>query len=442
LDDPRISRMYLALLKERFSSWFGNAHLKDWMRTSIMPALLIFLALALGLAYRELGRGRLARLKAEMHASDQAPQSTAPRPGGEEPLILSRTPLMGGTLPEFISATLLPGRGMNVLQIRASIPGMGDVDLLASPSLAQAAQAMTGSGDDLQGKASLDMGAAFEAPWAGQMGGSPSPGGGHISSFWRGHMIDIPESGSGEDVPVALDGRMLVMSADSQNTSTLPDGAQGESVFTAKDFGTNWPSETEVTIAVLLSGRTIELTVTAHNIGNTAEPIGIGWNPRFALPLDSRAQWKLRIPAEERAEVTAGPDRLPSGKLLPIAGTAFDFTARDGADLRKTALDDTFVGLRHDLMDVGPSVELRDPAHNYGLRMTALTTTIRAVHVVAPADQPYISIDPRFNYDDPFGHEWSKDQDTGMVVLEPGQSAHWKVRLELFQLSNSNPQRH
>jgi galactose mutarotase-like enzyme len=434
--------MYLALFKERLSSWFGNARFGNGMRSSIMPALLIVLALSLGLAYRELGRGRLARLEAQIRGNEQPPQPTTPRPGGEEPLLLTRQPLMGGTLPEFISVTVLPGRGMNVLQIRASIPGMGEVDLLASPSLEQAAHAMTGSGDDLQGEASLDMGAAFETPWAGQMGGSPSPGGGHITSFWRGHTIDIPETGGGEDQPVALGGRMLGMGADSRNASNLPDGAHAEAVFAAKDFSTNWPSETEVTVTVVLSGRTIELTVAAHNLGNTAEPIGIGWHPRFALPLDNRAQWRLRIPADERAEVTAGPDRLPSGKLLPVARTAYDFTARGGASLGTMGLDDTFVHLQNDLMESGPAVELSDRAHNYGLKMTALTTTIKAIHVTAPAGQPYISIDPRFNFDDPFGHEWSKEPDTGMVVLEPGQSAHWKVRLELFQLSNSDARRH
>jgi hypothetical protein len=38
-------------------------------------------------------------------------------------------------MPEFLSVTLLPGRGMNVLQITAYIPGKGEVNLLASPSI-------------------------------------------------------------------------------------------------------------------------------------------------------------------------------------------------------------------------------------------------------------------------------------------------------------------
>ena len=46
--------------------------------------------------------------------------------------------------------------------------------------------------------------------------------------------------------------------------------------------------------------------------------------------------------------------------------------------------------------------------------------------------------EPQFNYDDPFGHEWAKDEDTGMVVLQPGQSTQWKIRLEIFSLSSTD----
>jgi hypothetical protein len=45
-----------------------------------------------------------------------------------------------------------------------------------------------------------------------------------------------------------------------------------------------------------------------------------------------------------------------------------------------------------------------------------------------------VSIDPQTNYDDPFGREWPKDEDTGMAVLDPGKSVQWKIRLEIFSL--------
>ena len=49
-----------------------------------------------------------------------------------------RSQIGGGSRPEFLSATLLPGRGMNVLQITAYLPHKGEVSLLASPTLGDA----------------------------------------------------------------------------------------------------------------------------------------------------------------------------------------------------------------------------------------------------------------------------------------------------------------
>ncbi len=84
--------------------------------------------------------------------------------------------MMGDAFPEFLSATVLPGRGMNVLHIRAFIPGKGEVDLMASPAVEGAASAMTGKDMDAEGQASMAMGGAFEAPLAGRIWGTPSAG--------------------------------------------------------------------------------------------------------------------------------------------------------------------------------------------------------------------------------------------------------------------------
>jgi hypothetical protein len=64
--------------------------------------------------------------------------------------------------------------------------------------------------------------------------------------------------------------------------------------------------------------------------------------------------------------------------------------------------------------------------------MTALTPSIKVMHVVTRANMDYVVLDPRFNYPDPFGREWAKATDTGIVMLQPGQSVQWKVRLEIF----------
>ena len=99
---------------------------------------------------------------------------------------------------------------------------------------------------------------------------------------------------------------------------------------------------------------------------------------------------------------------LPTGVLLPVEGTPYDFTMRGGAALGKMDLDDSFVELHRDLMDNGPVAELSDPANDYGLRLTAMSPTIKAMRVVAPANADYVSIEPQFNYADPFGREWGE----------------------------------
>jgi aldose 1-epimerase len=126
-----------------------------------------------------------------------------------------------------------------------------------------------------------------------------------------------------------------------------------------------------------------------------------------------------------------------SGRLLPVEGTEYDFTAREGAQLGALNLDDSFVHLRTGLMEDGPVAELRDPENDYGLRLIAMSPTIKAMRVYAPLDGSFISIEPQFNFDDPFGHEWVREEDTGMVVLQPGQTTQWKMRMEIFALSST-----
>jgi galactose mutarotase-like enzyme len=236
---------------------------------------------------------------------------------------------------------------------------------------------------------------------------------------------------------VAHDGLLLANAADSADTTALPDGGQAQAVFHAGDFGAHWPSKTDVTVTVLLGSQWIELTVVARNTGDAAEPMGIGWHPRFAIFDGNREQLRLRLPGEMREEVRDRESGLPTGVLLPVNGTPYDFTGRGGAALGKMDLDDSFVALHRDLMDNSSVAELSDPANDYGIRLTALSPTIKAFRVVAPADADYVSIGPQFNYDDPFGREWSKDTDTGMVVLQPGQSTQWEVRLELYSLAGN-----
>ena len=253
--------------------------------------LLTFLVLAIGLLSLAVGwrahrQGQFARLKTELKVKrDSAPEvSATARPGGQEAIVLQRAQPTVGTVPEFLSATVLPGRGMNVLQITAYLPHKGEVQLLASPSLDEAARLMDGNGTDLAGEASLAMGGAFEVPWASRIFGAVPPGGTSIVTAWNGQPLKLPQTAmkyAGDAVSVG--GLLLRRGADSVKTSVMPDGGEAQATFNAGDFYGHWISQTEITTSVQLSGRAMELQVVARNTGDKPEPMGVGWHPRFAI---------------------------------------------------------------------------------------------------------------------------------------------------------------
>lgn len=165
MEDPRLSRMYLRLATERLADWGRRTWQRVVLRSGVVTiAAVAFVVLGLALGWRAHTHGRFARLKAELKSTDVPHTPLAPRPGGQDALILERSAIEGGAIPEFLSATILPGRGMNVLQITASLPKKGVVKLLDSPTMEDAAKRMTGDGDDLNGRESLAMGGRLKLP--------------------------------------------------------------------------------------------------------------------------------------------------------------------------------------------------------------------------------------------------------------------------------------
>jgi hypothetical protein len=410
------------------------------MRSGMLTFLVLLFVLAgLAFGWREHRLGQFAQLKKEL--SNRPVKDVGVRPGGQDVVQLQRSQIAGGNGPEFLTATLLPCRGINLLQITAYLPQRGEVNLLASPPLQEAAKILTGTGADANGAKSLSMGAAIEMPWAGRISGVSTPDGNNLSTIWHGTRLILPTDAKdsyGVAGAVAAGGLLLKQPSDSINTNVMPDGGEAQATFRAGNFDGHWPSQTEVMTTVALSGKSMTMRIVARNTGNTAEPMGIGWHPRFAILGGHRAQMLLRLPEGLRVEVKDRRSGELSGRLVPVEKTEYDFTSRTGAQLGALNLDDSFVHLRTGLMENGPMAELRDPENDYGLRITAMTSNIKAIRVYAPLDGSYISIEPQTNYDDPFGHQWAKDEDTGMVVLQPGQSMQWQIRLQIFSLSSTD----
>jgi aldose 1-epimerase len=434
--------MYWALLKQGFGRWRRGIWHATLMRSGFVTVLIVTLMLGgLAFVWHEHRRGQFAQLKRELRKKPVVDVTV--RPGGQDIAQLQRSQILGGNSPEFLSATLLPGRGMNILQITAYLPQKGEVSLLASPSLEDTGKLLSGTGADTMGANSIAVGAAIEIPWASRITGAVTPDGGNLITSWRGIRLTLPTAArelGATGNPVADGGLLLKRGSESINTTAMPDGGEVQATFHAGDFDGRWPSKTEVSATVALSGKALDLRIVARNTGAAAEPIGIGWRPRFAIPTGQRGQMMLRLPPGQRVEVKDRRTGQLSGRLLPVEGTEYDFTDRGGARLGALSLDDTFVHLKTGLMEDGPMAELRDPGNDFGLRITAMSSIIKAMRVYAPLDGSFISIEPQFNYDDPFGREWASEEDTGMVILQPGQSIQYKIRLEIFSLSSSQRQ--
>ena len=359
----------------------------------------------------------------------QQPQTATAQPlqvGGEPPIRLERKATSHGAKPEFTSVTLLPGRGMNVYQITANIPGKGEIPLLSSPSLEDLAGRLNGTGRDQFGNSSFTFGGAFLIPYPNRVLGQLSADGQSITTSWQGHTLVLPANGRGPGMKMAVHGLILDSKAENLKTHTTPNGQTETAEIHAGDFGGHWLSSTNLSFAVALTADAVDVTITARNIGKETEPMAIGWHPYFVIPSGDRAQTRLHIPA---TMVAVANDAIPTGQLIPVEGTVYDYQSPSGVPLDDHALDTSFSHFKR--TNGAIDVRITDPASKYGFRVEGISPQIQTVQIFAPKGRSVVAVEDQFNYADPFGAEW-KGMDTGMVPLRPGQSVTWKVRVALF----------
>jgi aldose 1-epimerase len=400
----------------------------------VTPGILAVLCIGLFTAAYQHGHGNLHRMKAIVNPEIPPPPTTL-GPGGQDPIQITRSVTSIGKGVEFVSATFLPGRGMNVFQITAMIPGHGEVPLLVSPAITDATNILTGKGDDANGSASMTLGGALMLPWAQRLYGTPTATPGVLQTPWQDKFLQFPAVTAESNRSVA--GLMLNRAADGVKSDVLSDGQYVEAMFHPGDFGKAWPSTVEVTVLAELSAHTLDMTVTAKNTGTQPIPFGMGWHPLFAIPSGKRSDALLTIPSQTVFDVNHRTG-LPTGKTVSIEDTPLDFSHVKGTRIGPESLDQNYTNLQIGLLSSEPIAELRDPSYNVSLQVIPMTSNISSMHVVAPSDKPWISIEPNTNADDPFGAEWGQPEDAGIVTLAPGASMRWKVRLQIKLITNSD----
>lgn len=347
--------------------------------------------------------------------------------GGSPVVRLQANPPDGA--PGFVSADIAPGRGFLLLRAAVRLPSGQIVAGIQGPAPEDAAQVLDGGPDDAFGNKSFSLGGALLAPYANRIRGRELAGSREIETQIDGRTWRLPRNWGGKAAGAAqyaMHG--LILDAPVAVERLGPDHVEGR--LDAGDFGGRWPSGAEFAFAWRLADGALHLRVEVRNTGAAPLPVGLGWHPYFAIPSGRREQARLRLPAALRAEVDDYDQVLPTGRLLPVAGTDYDFSGQGGGALGDLYLDDCFTALARE--DGHCVVELIDPAAGLGLRIASASPGVKAVQVYAPPEKAFVAIEPQFNLADPFSDIWPADVDTGMVRLAPGERTTYEVSVAAF----------
>ena len=180
-----------------------------------------------------------------------------------------------------------------------------------------------------------------------------------------------------------------------------------------------WPCVLQMGLA--LTGGTLYQAYEVHNTGNTPMPFGVGAHPWFVASLGgARAETRVRVPG--RAMWELDPEQLPTGRLLPVAGTHFDLRA--GPPLGANTYDHVYTNLIR-MSDKGSVATIQ-----WGdvTMVVGASPPFREWVVYAPADRPVVCLEPYTCTTDAVNLE-ARGLDAGLKVLKPG--ATWEGRLSL-----------
>ena len=107
---------------------------------------------------------------------------------------------------------------------------------------------------------------------------------------------------------------------------------------------TGYPFTLVLELAYELSDAGLRVTIRAENAGRAPAPYGAGMHPYVRAELGGIDGSELCVGAEQWLE--ADDRKIPTGRLLSVAGTSYDF--RRQRPLRGVAMDTAFTGLARD----------------------------------------------------------------------------------------------
>ncbi|WP_419803957.1 hypothetical protein [Terriglobus sp.] len=341
----------------------SGAFSRSGWATAIVIALVL---LTFGLLWHAHQRAKFHQLTTPI-----IPQTTsAPMPGGQEAILLSRVTLVNDSEPEFVSATVLPGVGMQLLQATVAVPDQPAQDLLASVSLSDAAR--------------MSPVSISSAPFHLRVSN-------HHVQEGKGNADDL----------------IGFAPASNPQNQTLVDGGQASGTFQ----GTAARAGVSATIEVTLSGRQIDLITRATNNSQENRFVSFEWCPRFAAPDGNLNRLLLSV---------------PSGSKIGADGEseAAGIASEHGQAIGDHPLDVHLTHLGHESLSDGTYVRLQN-GERFSLRVIGLGDTLRSVH--ARSDPGTHTLLLSLSSLDPAAEAEQRDQ-----TLRAGQTIQWHLRMEVL----------
>lgn len=166
-----------------------------------------------------------------------------------------------------------------------------------------------------------------------------------------------------------------------------------------------WPWAYRVRQVIALDGEGLAIELSATNLSGSPMPIGLGFHPYF--PRAREARLKANVGSVWRMDDEIMPIervRLPAGLDLP-----------GGVALSGVTLDNGFEG-----WDGVARIDW--PGAGIGLELRASALLAQRLVVYAPAGEDFFCVEPVSHMTDAFNRADRGEPDTGMRVLEPGET--------------------
>ena len=382
---------------------------------------------------------------------------------GENAVILKREIPKGvkSAVPEIVSATVAPNAGMNLISLKVLFPGQSDpTEVLHTLSPEDAAEFFADGTDNPYGKNAFTEGGPVIGPIPNRAVGSIEDGKVKVV-FPNGNIALVPANHEGSTVPkYHLHGffhrlAQRVIRVASRNAAGV--GTKVDVKNRSEEWP--WPSDSNIrTLRAITSENKTRLTVVQKNTGT--ERTWASWvdHSYFKNPLGIRRDdVRLMIPGYSISEIGKQADGqpdykdcLPTGKILDVKNTEYDFTAPEGRALGRLFLDDSFTNLKKQ-PDGSVIAEVLYPEIGYKLRIrawdkvtrtdgTTVTGNLKSIQVYSPENTDFVCVEIGANLKDPFNKKVWGDTDTGMVELSPGDAYEYNYEVEYLPIAAVLPE--